>query len=545
MQKTAPKVKVSSEKVTPYANNKAPDSGLNILKKDLKLYKSTTKNLQIIEGTNQNSIGTIPKQSTYKTLKHLKPAHNFLHQSTQPANEPKLQNLPFIQTQKTQPKKSSSNNGRNPDIQQLTIVYVMFGRENKPATLNLTASLSDVRVSLQKQIDIPTRFEFLYGVLAIDKIDESETILNEVVLKQENKTILQIQILQTPRKSIKRPSTITRELEKKPLGLKRVDELSGNEKQLAKYILIVGETGVGKSTLINMIANYVMGVKFEDNYRYEVIPSAPAKDQSKSQTQTVAQYCFSRSPISPFPIVLIDTPGYGDTAGLEKDKKIDEMIKRVLKETETIHMIAFTCKASTTRFTACQVYIWNKMKAMLKPEYLKRIKFWFTFCDAAEPQVVSQLSKSSVEMQNLISDLGPNWYFKFNNSTLYHKQSTSNPFTQLYWQFSSEGVSSFLSALSSQKRAADTIECSEQRPRPLQATSTGDMNRGLAIRVVQRAPEPEEMKTLRSLLHSMLADGQLKPQHSEYLHTLRGSPDAKTLISSLSLILNACQQTTT
>ncbi len=34
---------------------------------------------------------------------------------------------------------------------------------------------------------------------------------------------------------------------------------------------MLGKTGTGKPTLINSIINYVMGVDFEDNFRYKII----------------------------------------------------------------------------------------------------------------------------------------------------------------------------------------------------------------------------------------------------------------------------------
>ena len=39
----------------------------------------------------------------------------------------------------------------------------------------------------------------------------------------------------------------------------------------AEWILIMGQTGTGKTTLLNSMINYHWGVKFHDAYRYQVV----------------------------------------------------------------------------------------------------------------------------------------------------------------------------------------------------------------------------------------------------------------------------------
>jgi Tfp pilus assembly pilus retraction ATPase PilT len=38
-----------------------------------------------------------------------------------------------------------------------------------------------------------------------------------------------------------------------------------------KIVLILGETGSGKSTIIDLMINYLLGVEYEDNFRFKLV----------------------------------------------------------------------------------------------------------------------------------------------------------------------------------------------------------------------------------------------------------------------------------
>src|SRR3990167_8442814 len=72
--------------------------------------------------------------------------------------------------------------------------------------------------------------------------------------------------------------------------------LSEHRAKLAKYVLMIGESGVGKSTLINAIVNYLFGVKFTDKFRLQLVKEEESQNMSVSQTNSVNMYAIeSRS----------------------------------------------------------------------------------------------------------------------------------------------------------------------------------------------------------------------------------------------------------
>ena len=92
------------------------------------------------------------------------------------------------------------------------------------------------------------------------------------------------------------------------------------ENSKAISILLVGETGSGKTTLLNSLVNSVMKVKFEDPFRYVIIKEETGRGQEQSQTSEVTIYYLlpPKNRNLP-PLKIVDTPGFGDTRGLEED----------------------------------------------------------------------------------------------------------------------------------------------------------------------------------------------------------------------------------
>ena len=162
--------------------------------------------------------------------------------------------------------------------------------------------------------------------------------------------------------------------------------------------------------------------------------------QEYIQTQTITAYSFPAIEDSPLPykLTVVDTPGFRDTRGLERDEEIIAQIKRFfsLNASEGIdHMdgIGFVVQPSLARLTYTQKYIIDIILSVFGKDVVNNI-FWTTiFADGQFPPVMDAI-KTYVEGTNPPIPLGLE-SFKYNNSSLSTKPQISDiSFEEMFWQ---------------------------------------------------------------------------------------------------------------
>uniref|UniRef100_A0AC35GU78 G domain-containing protein n=1 Tax=Panagrolaimus sp. PS1159 TaxID=55785 RepID=A0AC35GU78_9BILA len=172
---------------------------------------------------------------------------------------------------------------------------------------------------------------------------------------------------------------------------------SGPRKEI--YILVLGETGVGKSTWINGIANYmsfdvitealeapepvcVIPSKFtmcDDNYQQREIVIGNSTnevfDKGQSATQDARTYLF----VTPkYDVYIIDTPGIGDVRGIEQDKENTRKILNAIAPYKNLHAICILFKSNEARMTLSFRYCISELLLQLHRDAAKNIVFFFT-----------------------------------------------------------------------------------------------------------------------------------------------------------------------
>lgn len=235
------------------------------------------------------------------------------------------------------------------------------------------------------------------------------------------------------------PLTCTMEDTKNNLFKFEIGSSNLSSRKPERVLMMVGATGAGKSTLINGLANYVLGVKWEDSFRFQVITGEGDRSQAQSQTKQISAYTF-HSTILPYVLTIIDTPGFGDTDGIENDQYIAKQIKNFFskKGIDQLHGIGFVAQASLARLTPTQKYIFDAVLSIFGKDIGDNIFLMTTFADASEPPVLVA-AKAEIPYKES---------FKFNNSAIFACNDTKDDFNHMFWKMGTTSFAHFISSFS-------------------------------------------------------------------------------------------------
>lgn len=203
-------------------------------------------------------------------------------------------------------------------------------------------------------------------------------------------------------------------------------------------ILIMGATGAGKSTFINAFVNYLLYDSLEDamdaeQLTYAIPGSFSVPDsvnanahvevswgqeneteslskQGQSATQSCVIYAIN---INGKLLRLVDTPGLGDTRGIDQDYKNVADIMRILESLDTISSILFVVKNNESRLTTSFDFVLSELMLHLHKDTIKNIMFGFSYGRTSIPPfavgtvgapLMDLLRRKELPMQKLVSD---------------------------------------------------------------------------------------------------------------------------------------------
>ncbi|XP_063308966.1 uncharacterized protein LOC134609256 [Pelobates fuscus] len=218
-----------------------------------------------------------------------------------------------------------------------------------------------------------------------------------------------------------------------------------------KVILLVGATGTGKTTLINGMSNYILGVDWKDDFRFKLVHEVTNKSEAHSQTSLVTAYKlnYESGYKIPYSLTLIDTPGFGDTRGIAQDKKIVEAIHDFFTSDNGINQIDAVCfvvQASLARLTYTQKYIFNSVFSIFGKDIKDNILILINFSDGERPPVLEAIKTAEIPCTLDCND--DPVHFKFNNSALFaNNQSSNMSFNEMFWKMGADSMNAFFTSL--------------------------------------------------------------------------------------------------
>jgi len=167
-----------------------------------------------------------------------------------------------------------------------------------------------------------------------------------------------------------------------------------------KIILVCGKTGSGKSTLINSMMNYIYGVEFNDNFRLKlIVEKKKAGGDADSCTDHITSYRIKKAKGGNinYDLTIIDTPGFGDSRGLQRDMLILEEFKYVFSKVLTnVNGICFVVKSADNRLDALQTYVFNNILNLWAKDVANNIFILMTFADGSTANCTDALNKNDI-----------------------------------------------------------------------------------------------------------------------------------------------------
>ncbi|XP_049460391.1 uncharacterized protein LOC125906049 isoform X5 [Epinephelus fuscoguttatus] len=258
--------------------------------------------------------------------------------------------------------------------------------------------------------------------------------------------------------------------------------------KLNKTILLVGETGAGKSTLINTLVNYTMGVKWEDDVWFQIVEDEK-KSQSESQTSDVTDFegeeksqCESQTTdvivyeifgfegqTLPYSLTIIDTPGYGDTRGTEHDVIVSERLLDLFRSDDGVHEIdavGLVMKASENRLSDRLRYIFDSVVSLFGKNMEKNIVALITHSNGVTPEnVFKGLEAANIKCAR--DEENEPVHFVFDNCQSTQKTKKNNVALKNAWSLSEDQMGQFTDFLqnTSSNDLTTTVEVLNRRTR--------------------------------------------------------------------------------
>jgi AIG1 family len=149
------------------------------------------------------------------------------------------------------------------------------------------------------------------------------------------------------------------------------------KKKESVTIIIVGETGVGKTAFMDLLANVCAGRSVNQFCIEHNRNNESNLDRNQSQTNEAIMYTFDRR--DGVQLRILDTPGLCDTRGLEKDKEHKRSIaEKIRAQVQTLDAVIIMANGTVERVGPGIEYALYTLASMFPRSIADNIGFMLT-----------------------------------------------------------------------------------------------------------------------------------------------------------------------
>lgn len=160
--------------------------------------------------------------------------------------------------------------------------------------------------------------------------------------------------------------------------LRRTMSSTSLRKQRKEFtILLVGESGVGKTSFLTFVYNFVRGYRPDQYVPYHEAANEAGGSQAQSQTQAARVYEFVSA--DGFKIRIVDTPGIADTRGLAQDQlHRQNIVTTVQQGVPSVDAVLVLANGTNPRLGVATDYALTTLTSILPRDLLPNLAILFT-----------------------------------------------------------------------------------------------------------------------------------------------------------------------
>ena len=236
-------------------------------------------------------------------------------------------------------------------------------------------------------------------------------------------------------------------------------EFTEEESKNSKILLVIGQTGHGKTTFVNALVNIYMGINFNDKFRYLLVRNENKK-QLKSITKEITLYKIrAKKDLNFPPLIIIDTPGFGDTSGDQEDKnnlnKFNEFFNS--KKINYINCILYIIIGANSRFGEVDKKIINYLLDLfgknVKNNFVVGATNFIPESKKDIPNIIKSLSdEEHFYYQTILKDdklpreqiIKSYWYFSSDNRIISNNEIEGTELEKFKWKYTEKEIKNFI-----------------------------------------------------------------------------------------------------